>query len=144
MTTKNLLVELLVEELPPKSLNKLGMHFAESLMSGLKQQHLLQSDAAVTVFATPRRLAVHITQVLAQASDQLVTTKLMPVSVGLDDEGRATPALVKKLSSIGVEAFVVSQLGRVKEGKAETLFLERKVAGIGLAAGLQKALDDAI
>nr|WP_281719693.1 glycine--tRNA ligase subunit beta [Nitrosomonas nitrosa] len=144
MTTKNLLIELLVEELPPKSLNKLGMHFAESLMSGLKQQHLLQSDAAVTVFATPRRLAAHITQVLAQASDQLATTKLMPVSVGLDSEGRATPALVKKLSSVGVEAFVVSQLGRVKEGKTETLFLERKVPGIALAAGLQKALDDAI
>lgn len=144
MDTKNLLVELLVEELPPKSLNKLGMHFAELLVSYLKDQSLAKPDAVVTTYATPRRLAVHITQVLAQAPNQAVATKLMPVSVGLDDEERATPALIKKLSSLGVDAFAISQLSRAMEGKTETLFLERVVPGVMLVEGLQKAIIDAI
>jgi glycyl-tRNA synthetase beta chain len=144
MITKNLLIELLVEELPPKSLNKLGASFAEILINSLKTQNLVTLDAVVTAYATPRRLAAHITQVLAQAPNHAVTTKLMPVSVGLDKEGRATPALIKKLSGLGVDAFVVSQLSRAMEGKSETLFLERVVPGIVLAEGLQQALDDAI
>lgn len=144
MLPRNLLIELLVEELPPKSLHQLSTHFAESLLNSLKSQNLAMPDAVVTAYATPRRLAVHITHVLVQAPDQAVTTKLMPVSVGLDEEGRATPALVKKLSSLGVEAFVVSQLTRAMEGKSETLFLERVVPGIVLADGLQQAMDDAI
>ncbi|MDV6344140.1 glycine--tRNA ligase subunit beta [Nitrosomonas sp. Is37] len=144
MIPRNLLIELLVEELPPKSLHKLSSHFAESLLNSLKSQNLAMPDAVVTAYATPRRLAAHITHVLVQAPDQAVTTKLMPVSVGLDQEGRATPALVKKLSSLGVEAFVVSQLTRAMEGKSETLFLERVVPGIVLADGLQQAINDAI
>lgn len=144
MIPRNLLVELLVEELPPKSLHKLGTYFAESLLNSLKSQNLAMPDAVMTAYATPRRLAVHITHVLGQAPDQVVTTKLMPVSVGLDEEGRATPALVKKLSSLGVEAFVVSQLTRAMEGKSETLFLERMVPGIVLVDGLQQAMDEAI
>lgn len=144
MVTRNLLIELLVEELPPQSLNKMGVSFAEILINSLKTQNLVTPDAVVTAYATPRRLAAHITQVLAQASDRIVTTKLMPVAVGLDGEGRATSALIKKLSGLGVDAFVVSQLSRVMEGKSETLFLERVVPGMVLAEGLQQALDDAI
>ena len=144
MVMENLLVELLVEELPPKSLHKLGVHFAETLLNNLKEQNLASPDTIVTAYATPRRLAAHITQVLAQAPDRAVTTKLMPVAVGLDKEGRATPALIKKLSSLGVEAFVVSQLSRAMEGKSETLFLERVIPGIMLTEGLQQAIDEAI
>jgi len=57
---KNLLVELLVEELPPKALKKLGEAFAGTLADSLKGQGLAAADAAVTPFASPRRLAVHV------------------------------------------------------------------------------------
>jgi hypothetical protein len=40
MTTKNLLVELFVEELPPKALKKLGEAFAATLADSLKAQGL--------------------------------------------------------------------------------------------------------
>ena len=43
--TQNLLVELLVEELPPKSLQMLGNSFAELLVSGLAAQELVGKDA---------------------------------------------------------------------------------------------------
>ena len=58
MTTKNLLVELFVEELPPKALKKLGDAFATVLGDQLKAQGLAAADARVTAFASPRRLAM--------------------------------------------------------------------------------------
>nr|WP_292977631.1 glycine--tRNA ligase subunit beta [Nitrosomonas sp.] len=78
--TANLLIEFLTEELPPKSLEKLGNAFAASVAAGLKNQNLTTTDTVTTVFASPRRLAVHLTAVPAQAPDQVVTLKLMPVT----------------------------------------------------------------
>lgn len=137
MTTENLLVELLTEELPPKSLDKLGTAFASAMVDGLQNQHLTTRETRVTAFASPRRLTAHITAILSQAPDQLVTQKLMPVSVGLDDQGQATPALLKKLSALGVENMSVSQLIQARDGKSEMLFLEQNVTGILLMTGLQ-------
>jgi glycyl-tRNA synthetase beta chain len=78
MTTQNLLVELFVEELPPKALNKLGAAFSGVLAEQLKTQGLAAADAVVTAFASPRRLAAHVTGVLAQGADKAVQQKLMP------------------------------------------------------------------
>ena len=142
--TQNLLVELLVEELPPKSLKQLGSSFAELLAASLKAQGLIAPDATITPYATPRRLAVHIANVAAQAADQAVTQKLMPVKVGLDAAGQATPPLLKKLASFGADASAVPQLKRALDGKTETLFLDVVVQGTLLTDGLQKALQDAI
>ena len=144
MTTKNLLVELFVEELPPKALKKLGEAFASVLADGLRVQGLATADAAVTHFASPRRLAVHVTEVAAQAADKAVSQKLMPVSVGLDASGNATPALLKKLQALGADVSAVAGLKRAPDGKAEALFFESNVKGARLAEGLQKALQDAI
>lgn len=144
MTTESLLIELLTEELPPKSLAKLGNAFAILIADSLKQQYLTTPDTVPTVFASPRRLAVHLTAISAQAPDQIVTLKLMPVAVGLDAQGQPTPALHKKLAALGVENVAVSVFKRVQEGKAEMLFLEQSVTGILLAAGLQKAVNEAI
>ncbi|MDD2915806.1 MAG: glycine--tRNA ligase subunit beta [Gallionella sp.] len=144
MSTQNLLVELLVEELPPKALKKLGESFAEGLVASLKAQGLAAAESAVTAFASPRRLAVRVGKVAAKADDKAVSQKLMPVSVGLDASGQATPALLKKLAALGVDAEVVPQLRREGEGKAESLVYDSKQAGATLAQGLQHALQDAL
>jgi glycyl-tRNA synthetase beta chain len=144
MTTKNLLVELFVEELPPKALKKLGEAFSSVLANSLKAQGLAAADAAVTHFASPRRLAVHVAYVASQAEDKSVSQKLMPVAVGLDASGNASPALLKKLQSLGADASAVAGLKRVQDGKAEALFFESQVTGASLAEGLQKALEEAI
>ncbi|OFZ67652.1 MAG: glycine--tRNA ligase subunit beta [Betaproteobacteria bacterium RBG_16_56_24] len=144
MTTKNLLVELFVEELPPKSLNKLGDSFAGTLASGLKSLGLAASDVAVTAYASPRRLAAHVSNVATQAADKSVSQKLMPVAVGLDAKGQATPALLKKLASLGADASAVSKLRRAPDGKTEALFFDSVAKGAALAEGLQMALDEAI
>lgn len=148
MTTQNLLVELFVEELPPKALQKLGDAFATVLGDQLKSQGLASAASVVTPFASPRRLAAHVTAVADKAADKAVQQKLMPVTVGLDASGNATPALLKKLQALGADvsnpAAAVAALKRAQDGKAEALFYDSVVPGATLQAGLQKALDEAI
>ena len=141
MSTQNLLVELFTEELPPKALKKLGESFASALAESLVAQGLAQANAAVTNFASPRRLGAHVAGVLARAADKPVSTKLMPVSVGLDAAGKATPALLKRLSALGADESAVSQLRRAADGKTEALFYDSIATGISLADGLQRALE---
>ncbi|HCY17460.1 MAG: glycine--tRNA ligase subunit beta [Curvibacter sp. GWA2_64_110] len=148
MTTKNLLVELFVEELPPKALKKLGDAFAGTLADQLKALGLAGADSVVTAYASPRRLAAHVTHVWLKAADKAVQQKLMPVTVGLDAAGNATPALLKKLQALGADvsnpAAAVASLKRAPDGKAEALFYDSLVTGATLDTGLQKALEEAI
>ena len=139
-----LLVELLVEELPPKALKILGESFAMTLTESLVTQGLADANAAVRQFATPRRLGVQIEAVLPRAADKPVSTKLMPVSVGLDADGKATPALVKRLIGLGADESAVSQLRRAADGKTEALFYDSIAAGTLLTDGLQRALEAAM
>ncbi|MEP6588126.1 MAG: glycine--tRNA ligase subunit beta [Polaromonas sp.] len=161
MTTKNLLVELFVEELPPKALKKLGDAFAGVLADQLKALGLATSESMVTAYASPRRLAAHISHVWLKADDKAVQQKLMPVSVGLDAAGKATPALLKKLQALGADlsdpVAAVAALKRapdgpstglpstgLRTGKAEALFYDSLATGATLDTGLQKALEEAI
>ena len=88
MSTATLLVELFTEELPPKALKKLGDSFAAGIYDGIKKRGLLAANSVATMLASPRRLAVRITNVGAVAPDETVIRKLMPSSVGLDAEGK--------------------------------------------------------
>ncbi len=142
MSARNLLVELLVEELPPKALKKLGEAFGAVLLQSLRGSGLAGPSSALNGFATPRRLAAHISQVLALAPDVAQSVKLMPVTVGLMADGSPTPALLKKLASLGADARVV--LRQAQDGKAQALFLDSQMPGATLAAGLQQALDESI
>jgi glycyl-tRNA synthetase beta chain len=141
---QNLLVELLVEELPPKALKKLGEAFGSVLLEQLQAQGLASAESRLTAFASPRRLGAHITAVAPQAADRPVSQKLMPVSVGLDASGQPTPALLKKLQALGADASAVPRLKRAMDGKAEALFHDSTVQGARLADGLQKALQESL
>ena len=129
----NLLVELFVEELPPKALQKLGDAFAQVLLEQLTAQGLATGASQCTAYASPRRLAAHITAVLPQAADKAVSQKLMPVSVGLGADGQPTPALLKKLTALGADAAAAAALKRVHDGKAEVLYFESTAKGALLA-----------
>ncbi|WP_020723441.1 glycine--tRNA ligase subunit beta [Variovorax atrisoli] len=144
MNKNSLLVELFVEELPPKALKKLGDAFAGVLRDQLVAQGLAEAGSVLTSYASPRRLAAHITHVADRAADKAVSQKLMPVAVGLDASGQPTPALLKRLGALGADASAVPGLKRAMDGKAEALFYESTAKGATLAEGLQKALAEAI
>ncbi len=141
---QTLLVELFTEELPPKALKKLGDAFANAIADGLKNRGLIASASASTMFASPRRLALSITHVLNTAPDQAFIEKLMPVAVGLDKDGKATPALLKKLAAKSLANIDIATLERENDGKADQLVYRGTAAGQSLQQGLQAALEDAI
>jgi len=62
-----LLVELLTEELPPKSLRVLSEAFAERALDALAKAGLAEPKAALAIYATPRRLAFTIAAVADKA-----------------------------------------------------------------------------
>ena len=145
---QTLLVELVTEELPPKALAKLGDAFAAGIFNGLKNRGYLESDSAATAYATPRRLAVSITNVRAASPDKSIREKVLPVSVGLDAEGRPAAPLVKKLAALaaqtGATVITPDQLERAQDGKAESFFYTYTAKGSALAQGLQTALEESV
>jgi len=139
----SLLVELNTEELPPKALESLSEAFAAGIDRGLRARNFLAADSTATAFGAPRRLAVHISSVAARSPEQPFRQKLVPVSIGLDAQGNATPALTKKLAAIGVD-LDHRQLLREHDGKQEVLVYAGIRPGADLADGLQQALDEAV
>ena len=144
MSARPLLIELFTEELPPKALSKLGHAFSSGLNDALTQLGLVAADNVIVTFATPRRLAVRLSKVLAVAPDQAYSEKLMPVKVGLDANGAATPALVKKLAAKGWENIDIATLARESDGKQDYLVARGIAAGVSLKDTLQSAIETAI
>ena len=143
MTTASLLVELLTEELPPKALKRLGEAFADAILKGLTQDGLTESTTQVQRFASPRRLAVHLTAIRPQAPDRRKKEKLLPTAIALDASGKPTGPLIKKLAALGVtlgKNCELTDLQREHDGKQEQLFYEFTAKGGSLAQSLQTAL----
>lgn len=144
MSTRPLLIELFTEELPPKALKRLGEAFAQSVQSTLANHHLLATPCVVTPYATPRHLAVHLSAVNGTAPEQTFSEKLMPALVGLDADGQATPALLKKLASKGLQDFDIAQLHKVSDGKQDYLIAQGQAPGATLLDIIQTVIDTAL
>ena len=160
MSAKTLLVELFTEELPPKALRRLGESFAEGIHRSLASAGYVapvadspRGQAPWTWFATPRRLAVSIPQVLDVAPDEPIVDKLMPVKVARTPDGRPSEALAKKLATFGRAHLATGSLDATEgpdriyvdsDGKADYVYLRRLARGLPLVHGLQRALDDAV
>ena len=140
----NLLIEVFTEELPPKSLRRLGDAFSEGIFTTLKAAGLTSASSQVTGFSTPRRLAVLITDVLAQAPDYPVREKLLPTSIAFDAEGKATAPLLKKLGALGYADIELSSLEKAGEGKNEALYLNVIAKGAALEQTTQTALEQTL
>jgi glycyl-tRNA synthetase beta chain len=139
-----LLIEVFTEELPPKSLRRLGDAFSEGIFAALKAANLTTESSAVTGFATPRRLAVQVSNVLGQAQDYPVREKLLPTSIAYDADGKATAPLLKKLAALGFSDIDLSALEKSGEGKNEALYLNVTAKGAALDKTAQTALEQTL
>ena len=148
---KNLLVELFVEELPPKALKKLGEAFAAGIYQHLEINDFLAEGAVVTEFASPRRLAAHITSVRAVSQPRAQAPKtLMPTAVAFKD-GQPTQALIKRLMKEGFHeavdfAALINERTfiEVENGKEVVKFRVDLAAGSTLLVGLEAAIDQSL
>ena len=141
---RNLLVELLVEELPPKSLWKLGNSFATELFEQLKAQGLLEETSRATAYASPRRLGVHITDVRSSAPERVEKKKLMPSSIAFNPDNSWSQALRKRLAKDEIGEIDMQRgnfsLVRSVEGTTEYVYLEGTNGGESLALLLNMCL----
>jgi glycyl-tRNA synthetase beta chain len=136
-----LLIELFTEELPPKALARLGQHFAESITAQLKSLFLLDASAQSESFASPRRLAVRLPEVLQQAATRQVELKGPSLKVGLDAQGQPTQALLKWAEKQGQS---VASLERVHDGKQEVFVARIEQVGQTLAQAIGPVIDKAL
>jgi glycyl-tRNA synthetase beta chain len=129
-----LLVELLTEELPPKSLRALAEAFLENLSKALGGAHLLADKEKGRVFATPRRLAVSIADVATQAADR--ESELT---------GPSTKAPEQAVAGFAKKAGIpVSELERRSTPKGEVYAARVRVKGAALDAVLASLVEEAL
>lgn len=120
MSTDTLLIEIGTEELPPKALRTLSEAFHKEILAACSDAQLIdtvQTDIAVP-YASPRRLAISIPDVIAAQPDQVVERRGPAVQAAFKEDGSPTPAAQGFAKSCGVE---VDQLQRMKTDKGEWL-----------------------
>jgi glycyl-tRNA synthetase beta chain len=134
MTQATLLVELLTEELPPKSLARLAGAFAENTLQRLGDAGLASSSSTASFFATPRRLAAMITKVMEAAPDR--ESELT---------GPSTKAPEQAVEGFAKKAKVaVSALERRQTPKGEVYVARVKTKGAVLGEILPALVQDAL
>jgi len=140
-TSHSLLVELLTEELPPKALYPMGQAFAQGIFHILQQKQLIEANNEYQVFATPRRLGVLIKNVLKQAPEKQFKERLMPVHVGLTEDGQMSEPLRKRLESKGLAHLGLDDLVKENHNKQAFFFAVGSAPGEKLSQTIQKAID---
>lgn len=124
MNKDNLLIEIGTEELPPKSLKLLSQSFAEGIKQGLQQAEL--AFETIKPFATPRRLAVLVTDLQEQQQDKVVEKRGPSVDVSFNEQGEPTKAALGWAKSNGIE---IDQAERLTTDKGSWLLHKAEVKG---------------
>lgn len=124
MSTRDLLIEVGTEELPPKALTTLANALADGMVRRLHEAGLAPSGH--TVYATPRRLAVLVQGVAERQPDREVERRGPAVSAAFDDEGRPNKALEGFARSCGV---AVDELQELVTDKGAWMVYRARQAG---------------
>jgi len=132
VTQATLLVELLTEELPPKSLKELSEAFAAKLFSDLKD--FLSDGSTVSALATPRRLAMLISKVNDRSPDRERDVQGPPVTAA----AQAVAGFARK-NGVALEA-----LKKQKGPKGEVYVAHVSVKGASLAEALAGKVEAAL
>lgn len=125
MTTRNLLLELGTEELPPKSLRTLAQSLHDSFVSQLNDRNLSFSESKW--YATPRRLALFITNLVEKQEDQEVEIKGPAIKAAFDADGNPTKAALGWAKANGIS---IEQAERLKTDKGEWLYIKTTKKGV--------------
>ena len=135
--SRDFLVELGTEELPPKALKTLSAAFTSGIEQGLKDAGL--NFGAVVSFAAPRRLAVRIEALEAQQADQEEILYGPPANIAFDADGKPTKAAEGFAARAGATA------ADLQTGENGKLMIQRTIKGKQttelLAAIVQNSLD---
>ena len=127
MVTRDFLVELGTEELPPMALKNLSEAFAAGIQQGLEEAKL--AFGQVEIFAAPRRMAVRIAALTDKQADQEETLFGPPAKIAYDADGNLTKAALGFASRAGVNADDLKEAPESAGKNAGKLMIERTIAG---------------
>lgn len=114
MKHADFLVEILTEELPPKSLLSTAQAFESHVKDRLQKTGL--HFERMKAYVTPRRLALLITQLESEQPTQKTERRGPALAAAFKPDGSATPACLGFARSCGVE---VDALHRIKTAEGE-------------------------
>lgn len=135
----DLLIEIGTEELPPAMQGSLVQAFSDALFKGLSNNGLTVSQRKT--YATPRRLALCFTDLLAQQADQLVQRKGPALTAAYDAKGNPTKAALGFARSCKVD---IKDLSTQKTDKGEWLWYEATEPGVATADLLPELISAAL
>lgn len=121
---EDFLVEIHTEELPPKSLLKLAEAFCQQIKDRLEKAELAFED--IKFFATPRRLAVFVKDLVAAQKDQVLERRGPAKSAAFDKDGNPTPACAGFARSCGITP---AELKTIKNDQGEWVGVTQTLAG---------------
>jgi glycyl-tRNA synthetase beta chain len=136
---EDFLVEIHTEELPPKTLLKLGQAFCQHIQERLQKAEL--NFAGLQFFAAPRRLAVLVKQLAASQPAQIIERKGPALSAAFDAQGNPSPACMGFARSCGVAA---SELKTIKTAQGEWVGMTQTVPGKSLEEVLPALVEQAL
>lgn len=133
------LVEIGTEELPPRGLRALSEALRDALVAGFAKASLTHGEAAV--YATPRRLAVFVSDLLRQQPERRLERRGPPLSQAFDDDGEPTKAALGFARSCGVE---LSYLDRHETREGGWLVFRTTEAGQPTSSLLEGIIHEAL
>ena len=139
MPSRDFLVEIGTEELPPKALDNLAASLEQGIVKGLNREEL--NFTASYRYATPRRLAVLIHELQPQQADKTIERLGPAVSAAFTGQGAPTKAAQGFARSCGV---AVEELDRSKSGDVEKLVFSLKESGRPVQDLLPRLVRDAL
>jgi glycyl-tRNA synthetase beta chain len=140
--TRDFLVEIGTEELPPKSLLALATAFADGIAKGLTEAGL--SHKAVERFATPRRLAVRVRKLVERQPDRAIERRGPPLKAAFDAQGAPTQAALAFAKGCGVAVNALEQLETPKGAWLVHRGTEAGASTMSLLAGIVQASLDGL
>jgi glycyl-tRNA synthetase beta chain len=137
--TRDLLIEIGTEELPPKALQKLSEAFLSGLCQGLEQKQLHFEKARP--YSTPRRLAVLFNGVVTTQADRHIEKRGPALTAAFDKDGQPTKAALGFARSCGIE---VTQLEKQETPKGTWLVHRHTQPGQATATLIPEIIEAAL
>ncbi len=137
-----LLLEIGVEELPPTTLQLLAQAFAAAVVDELRQAELVdvgvEAECKYRYFATPRRLAVLVDEVLAQQQQRVVERRGPTMQLAFDHQNKPRRAALGFAKSCGVN---ITELAKMETASGAWLVYRQTLTGAKLGEVVTESLE---
>jgi glycyl-tRNA synthetase beta chain len=138
---ESLLIELGTEELPPKALDDLAAAFLRGICDGLAKRGIGADLDHAILYASPRRLAVHIPHVATHQPPQSIERRGPALAAAHGSDGQPSKALLGFAHSCGVG---VDQLEKLETDKGAWFVWRTVKPGQPVSALLSEVINEAL